>query len=472
MTGAVNTRRAVSVRARKAPRDSAVEKREETGEVSEPRKSEDLRGSSLPHPDHGAVPVDRRALAAMLDFEAKLAAIASTVRLLPAVTARNAAQERARLEKQLVQGVLPTPRFEYAGPRPCSANLRWLDLLRLEVRAAQLPAAALYEAKIEELQLDLALLGSLGDSRYVRPLAARRFGTGEELIDTHHAHDAHGTQSSPVTLVEYALAILSEPLTSRARKRTVPADAPDGQFSLRALTERLAKLAGLQVTVRVDPNLTAGAATGDRTVFLADRHFHVREAWRLAVHEVLGHLTAAQNGSLQPIRLLEWGTGFSFADQEGVALCVEASYGVLDVPRLRSLAGRVLATRRVHAGATFGETASCLWRDFHFSPQEAIAISERAYRGGGVARDAGYLLGYLRVRRAIAQGHTTLDELRAGRVGLDALPALRELSERGLVRPPVHRPNFSRSFFSTSSGTMPWRLPPSAAASLIRVELT
>jgi uncharacterized protein (TIGR02421 family) len=399
----------------------------------------------------------------MLVFEAKLAAVAGNVRLLPAITARNAAHERKRLEAELTQGSIPSPRFEYASARACGASLRWLDLLRLE--ASQLPAARLYLDKLEELQLDLALLGSLGESRHVRPLAARRFGTGDELVDT---------QAGSTRLIDYSLQLLQQPPPSRKRlpKRTIPADAPDDEFSLRALIERIAEIAGLSVRVRVEPNLTAGAATGDRTVFIADRHFHLREAWRLAVHEVLGHLTAAQNGSLQPIRLLEWGTGFSFADQEGVALCIEASFGVLDRARLRSLAARVLATRRMHAGASFGETASCLYRDHQFSGAEAIAITERAYRGGGVARDAGYLLGYLRVRRALADGSTTLDEMRMGRVGLDALPVLRELRERGLVSVPLHRPNLTRNFFSTNSGTMPWRLPPSAAASLTSVELT
>jgi hypothetical protein len=141
---------------------------------------------------------------------------------------------------------------------------------------------------------------------------------------------------------------------------------------------------------------------------------------------------------MQPIRLLEWGTAGSFADQEGVALCIEQAFGVLDAGRLCALAGRVLATSSMHAGATFGETARELHRELGFSASDAITISERAYRGGGVARDAGYLLGYLRVRAAVASGAATLDELRLGRVSVAALPALRELRARGLVRPAVH----------------------------------
>jgi uncharacterized protein (TIGR02421 family) len=416
---------------------------------------------------------DRRAFAALHAFETKLGVLAKAVRLLPALTARNAAHERARLEAQLRAGELPVPHFEYASPRPCHASLRWLDQLRSE--AVLLPAAELYLAKLEELELDVALLGALGDARRVRPLAARRFGTGNEALDSapDTQRGANHNADTPVTLVDYSRQLLRGPALRRGHERNlIPADAPDGTPSLRAIIERVAQVAGLAVRVRVEPNLTAGAATGDRTVFVADRRFSPREAWRLAVHEVLGHLTAAANGSMQPLRLLEWGTAFSFADQEGVALCIEAAFGVLDRGRLRSLAGRVLATRHMHAGAAFGETARELMREHHFSPAEAIAISERAYRGGGVARDANYLRGFLRVRAAIARGETNLDELRTGRVGLDALPLLRALAARGLVSEPAHRPNLRRSCFSTSSGTTPWRLPPSAAASLISVELT
>lgn len=406
-------------------------------------------------------PRDPVAAQALSAFEDKLGTLAKAVRLLPALIARNAAAERARLEAQLEAGELPVPHFAYANPRPCRASLRWLDQLREE--AAQLPAASLYLAKLEELELDVALLASLGDARQVRPLAARRFGTGEELVDT---------PDGRVSLVDYSCRLLRGPALQRSEQLHVPADAADGGPSLRRIIERIATAAGLDVQVKVEPNLTAGAATGDHTVYIADRRFSVREAWRLALHEVLGHLTAAANGSRQPLRLLEWGTAFSFADQEGVALSIEAAFGVLDRGRLRSLAGRVLATRLMHAGAAFGETARELLQEYRFHAAESIAITERAYRGGGVARDANYLRGYLRVRDAIARGETTLDELRMGRVGLDALPELRALHAQGLIHAPAHCPNLTRSCFSTSSGTMPWRLPPSAAASLINVELT
>ncbi len=416
------------------------------------RDGEEIAGSGL-QPDPSALRAARL-------FEDKLALVARGVKLLPYVTARNAASERARLQAQLERGEIPMPSFEYADPKRCHDQLRYLDKLR--ALALGVPGTPLYLMKLDELELDLLLLSSLGDRRRVRPLAARRFGRGDQRVET-----PEGT----VRLRDYARRLLRV-RPRREERLDIPSDTQDGSPCLRALVERVAHAAGLDVNVRVEPNLTAGAATGDKTVYLADRHFGPREALRLAVHEVLGHLTSAANGRNQPLRILEWGTGFAFADQEGVALTVEAAFGLLDRGRLRSLAGRVIATDSMHDGASFGETAGLLYRELGFAAPEAIGIAERAHRGGGVARDCGYLLGYLRVRAALASGKTSLDELRSGRISVAALPDVRALVAQGLLRPAHYRPNFSRSFFSTKSGTMPVRLPPSDAISLMSVELT
>jgi len=99
--------------------------------------------------------------------------------------------------------------------------------------------------------------------------------------------------------------------------------------------------------------------------------------------------------------------------------------------------------------------------------------TERAYRGGGAARDAGYLAGFLRVRAAIASAQATLDELRRGRVSLEHLPVLRKLEgEQGLVREPRYRPSLALSSALTFGGTSADTSPPSEAASLTMLELT
>ena len=107
-----------------------------------------------------------------------------------------------------------------------------------------------------------------------------------------------------------------------------------------------------------------------------------------------------------------------------------------------------------------------------FSAPDAIGVVERAYRGGGVARDVGYLHGWLRVRAALASGRTTIDHMRAGRVGIEAAAALPELIQQGLARVPRHRPSLERSLLATESGNSLETSPPSVAASFTMLEET
>ncbi|MBZ0115665.1 MAG: DUF1704 domain-containing protein, partial [Sandaracinaceae bacterium] len=207
-------------------------------------------------------------------------------------------------------------------------------------------------------------------------------------------------------------------------------------------------------------------------VFLADRNFGRREALRFAVHEVLGHAVAAANARDQPLRLFEIGTAGAFDAQEGLALHLEERAGVLDAYRLRTLAARVLATDRMHAGASFGETARWLYREHSFSALDSVAIAERAYRGGGVARDVGYLHGWLVVRAAVSAGAPSLDVLRAGRIGLPTARMLPALVEAGLARAPRYRPSLAESLFATDAGTSWETSPPSIAASLTMLDET
>lgn len=395
-----------------------------------------------------------------LDLDRLLRRLTDLTRLLPALTAENAAEERRRLVACLASGEMPVP--SWRAPRRGAEReaWRWLDMARS--LAGDSPASTLYLARLDELELELCMIEALGDARRIRPLAARRFGTGRTLVP------AFGKE---LPLERIARAIL-DAVPDTPEARTVPAIAAPGERSLAAIVRAIAAAAGIDVEVRVEPRLVAGAATGERIVFLAQRHFGPREAVRLAVHEVLGHLVAGANGRTQPLRLFELGTAGSFSDQEGIAIYLEEEAGVLDGYRLRTLAARVITADAMHAGRPFGETARELVAEHGFSPEDAVALSERAYRGGGVARDVGYLSGWLRVRDAIERGDATVDELRTGKVGVADLPELRRLADEGLVRRPRHRPSLAASLRATPSGTSAETSPPSAAASFTRLELT
>ncbi len=381
-------------------------------------------------------------------------------RLLPALTAQNGHEERRRLVACVERGEVAEPRWEPSKRKLPAETWRWLDEARR--LAPSSPAPSLYDERLEELELDLMMIESLGEPRRVRPLAARRFGTGSRPVPL-------GGREVPVARVARHLL---DSVELSYEPHVLPASGLRGEPSLAELIRRVAARAGLEVEVRVEPRLVASAATGERVVFIADRWFGAREALRLTVHEVLGHLVAAANGRAQPLRILELGTAGSFGDQEGVALWLEEQAGVMDGLRLKTLAARVYATDRMHAGAHFGDTTRDLVRDHGFSAADAVAIAERAWRGGGVARDVGYLSGWLRVRCAIASGEVELDELRRGRVGLADMPTLRALERTGLCRRAAYRPSLAYSLLATDGGTSLLTSPPSVAASFTRFELT
>lgn len=406
-------------------------------------------------------------------LDALLVALCAEARILPAITPLNAKSERERLIASLLRGEMPIPAWQYAN-RPVSR--RAYDFLK-EARelTAEVELSELYQSRLDELELDLAILHAIPEGRHVRALSARRFGTGAETLPTES-----GIVETRAVARHILDTVADEPDTS-----FVAADGDGDRVTASSLVRAVAHAANLPVEVRVEPRLAAAAATGDRSIFLADRAFGAREAVRVAVHEVLAHLTAAANGRTQPLRIVELGTANSFADQEGVALYFEWKSGYFDGHRMRVLAARVIACDRLHAGASFGDVARELVREESFSAADAVAIAERAFRGGGVARDAGYLRGLVRVRHAVESNQATLDELRMGRVGLADLPCLREAQRKGVVRTPsftpglqvlsscyLPAPSFVLNFSLTPAGTSFDTSPPNLAASLTRFELT
>ena len=381
--------------------------------------------------------------AAAARLDALIVLVHGAAQVLPALTPQNGATERARLIDALTRGQRVEPQFVYA-PRKTERVVHE-SLAAARSLAHVSPAAALYLARLDELELELRILEAIGDPRAVRPLAAQRYGTGAMSMtlgvgESPATVSAGAGARTTTTVAAAARDILATTERAAPEPRTLPADDTRGGPSAAAIVREIARAASVDVVVRVEPRLAAAAASGERMVLLAARSFGPREALRIAVHEVLGHLVSALNARVQPLRLLEIGTANSFGDQEGVALVLEEDVGVLDTGRVRTLAVRVLATDAMHAGMAFGECALLLLRDHGLAPDAAIAVTERAFRGGGVARDAGYLRGFCRVRSAIASATTHIDELRMGRVGVDDLDALRGLVSAGVLREGAYRP--------------------------------
>jgi len=381
-----------------------------------------------------------------------------TARLLVGSMTHSDPLERQRLARSVEKGEHAKPRWKWQ-PVTVDRSL-WRMLSHARELAADSEASELYLARLEELEIELLLLESLGRSKQVRPMAARLFGTGGERIFADSEH----------TVLDAAHEILTH-TPARREAKTIPAASSDG-VNLHDLMLAYAKHVGLHITVRVDPDLIANAAVGERTVFIADRLFGAHEAQRLATHEVYGHLVSAFNGRTQALGVFAIGTAGSYGDQEGVAIYLEELAGLLDPYRQRTLAGRLLATHAMHAGVSFGDAARTLVTEHDFSAAGAVTLCERAFRAGGVARDAVYLTSWLRVRRAVDRGETNLGELQLGKVSLGALPELRRLAGDGRVTQPVYLSNLARSFGKTGPGTRSATFPPSFATSFTRLDAT
>ena len=401
---------------------------------------------------------DRAGSRLQAELDVALRKLHDSARLLVGKTTHSDPAERERLVQSVARGEHAKPRWRW---RPVEVDRAvWQHLSRARQLAAASVAPDLYLPRLEELETELLLLESLGQTKRVRPMAARLFGTGAERVFDDEAS----------TGLDAAHEILAEPAAEREPK-TIPAVSREG-VNLRDLMLAYAKHVGLHIAVRVDPHLIANAAVGERTVFIADRRFGAHEAQRLATHEVYGHLVSAFNGRTQTLGVLAIGTAGSHGDQEGVAIYLEELAGLLGPHRRRTLAGRLLATYAMHAGVTFGDAARALVTEHGFSPAEAVTLCERAFRAGGVARDAVYITSWLRVRRAVSQGHTSLAELQLGKVSLAALPEVRRLMADGRLSLPTYLSNLARSRGRTDAGTRSDTSPPSLATSLTSVDAT
>jgi uncharacterized protein (TIGR02421 family) len=401
---------------------------------------------------------DRVQVRLQAELDVALRSLHAKARLLIGATTHSDPAERARLAAAVARGEHAKPRWEWR-PVPIETSA-WRALDHARHLAERSVASALYLPRLEELETELLLLESLGQSKRVRPMAARLFGTGGERV----------FEDDPMTVLDAAHDILSRTEADHEPK-TIPAASANGD-NLHDLMLSYAKQVGLHIAVRIDRGLIANAAVGERTVFIADRLFGVREAQRLAAHEVFGHLVSAFNGRTQLLGVLAVGTARSYGDQEGVSILLEELTGLLDGSRRRTLAGRLLTTHAMHAGVSFGDAAKTLVLEHDFSPSDAVTLCERAFRGGGVARDAVYLSAWLRVRNAVVNRHASLGELQLGKMALCALPEVRRLIGDGFVSQPIYLSNLARSFGRTGAGTRPDTSPPSLATSFTRLDAT
>ena len=355
-------------------------------------------------------PAERACPRWALRATAALADAGARVRVIAANTPLNLRRELVRLERAWRAGGALAPRFTYEPPTDHAALRAVLEAVA-DALSAHGELGAIYAARAREIADDAAVCEAAGTAA-LWAAARRRYGRRDRF-------DAEADVTAQAWLAE------------RPEAPDQGADAPvrsDDEASPASLVSRLRQEIGrrrLPLRVVVKDNLASLAATGDGFVqVVKGRALTRRDVERTVLHEIAGHVEPRVLAASARLGIFAFGTARGADDQEGRALWLERAAGFLDVGRRHEIGLRHVAARSVEARADFVTTTRLLI-DRGAALDVALRIAARAHRGGGLAREAVYLPALLRVEAAVAADGAVDRVLAAGRVAVDAAPALR-----------------------------------------------
>ncbi len=241
-------------------------------------------------------------------------------------------------------------------------------------------------------------------------------------------------------LLAEALAILAiEPGGVRSSARC---DAH--AFAVRARAEvdhYRGSYAALATTVTIRDDITSLLVSHGDVLIPQSLDVPAHRVEALLQHELGTHVVTYANGRAQPLRVLASGLAGYEALQEGLATFVEYLVGGLDADRLRLIAARVVAVRRLVEGVAFPEVVAELTDQYRIPARVAFTIAVRVFRGGGLTKDAIYLRGLSQLLAYLEAGHD-LAPLLVGKVALDQVSLIEELLRREILRPPAVTPRW------------------------------
>lgn len=169
----------------------------------------------------------------------------------------------------------------------------------------------------------------------------------------------------------------------------------------------------------------------------------------LIQHEIGTHVLTYVNGRNQPFQQLYCGLAGCDELQEGLAVLSEFLVGGLSPPRIRLLAGRVLAAEMLIQGATFIDTFRELNSRLGFSTRTSYIITSRIFRSGGFTKDAIYLRGFRYLLNYLRDGGD-LSSLLVGKVSIEDIHLIKELQLRKVLKPSLLTPQYMNSSEATS----------------------
>ncbi len=338
-------------------------------------------------------------------------------KLLGVATPIDADVERERLARAFTSGQVAWPRWSYRPLEGAGALAGALEALARELEGETSPLGLAYAARARELAREAAMAGAVGTPA-LGGLARARFTSGPEAA---------------AVASELSRAWLEEP--REAAPSPAPAEVSDSDAP-GSLLSRMRQEIGrrrLPFSVVAQRSLLPLAATGERTIWIAaGRPVSHEDVERTVLHEIEGHARPRARAARRSLGLFAVGTARGSDDQEGFALVLEERHGFLRGARRRELALRHRVVEEMDAGASFVDVVAILMRDHGVTASRAVAVAERAFRGGdgrapGLGRERVYLASFVRVSAHLAAQPDAERVLGSGQVALEALPLLTPL---------------------------------------------
>jgi uncharacterized protein (TIGR02421 family) len=204
--------------------------------------------------------------------------------------------------------------------------------------------------------------------------------------------------------------------------------------------------------VQVVDDISANALAGPKRIRIRrGACFTDKDIMQLIHHEAYVHVATSLNGIAQTdLKILGASHPGSTRTQEGLAVFAEFITGSMDIDRFRRLADRVVATQIAIDGGDFVDVYRYFLERVEV-PEQAFENARRVFRGGTpeggapFTKDIVYLDGLLRVhnflRAVVTSGRSDcLQLLFCGKLDIEDMPVLCELSAMGLCRPPRYLP--------------------------------
>lgn len=204
--------------------------------------------------------------------------------------------------------------------------------------------------------------------------------------------------------------------------------------------------------VEVVDELSANALAGPQRIRIRrSACFTDKDVSQLIEHEAYIHVATSLNGLAQAdLKLLAASHPGTIKTQEGLAVFAELVTGSIDIDRMRRLADRVLAIQMAVEGADFLEVYR-YFLDRIGDEGQAFENARRVFRGGVLTggapftKDVVYLDGLLRVhhflRVSVTAGRADCIRLLfCGKLDLEDIPVLRQLTDMGLCSAPKYLP--------------------------------